>query len=307
MGRLEDLRVIDPVLTSIARGYVNAAYVAEALFPIVNVDKEAGKVPQFGKEAFKVYSTERALRAKSNRINPEGITLLDFTMDEHDLEYPVDRREAEESIFAEQEHATNVVVSGIQLRRERIAALLAQTAGSFPSGNRIGLSGSTQFTHADSDPISVIETAKEAIRSKIGIYPNTCVIGALAWKVVKHHADLIERIKYSQKAMLTTELFAELFEIKRVVVGAARYSDDSDVFHDLWGDNIILAYVPETETEKRSKYEPSFGYTFRRTGKPEIDTYDENGGKISLVRDTDIYKVMMVGGDAGYLIENTNV
>jgi hypothetical protein len=29
-------------------------------FPFVPVDKEGGKIPKFGKEAFKIYNTERA-------------------------------------------------------------------------------------------------------------------------------------------------------------------------------------------------------------------------------------------------------
>ena len=55
--RLKQLRIVDPVLTEIARGYKNAAYIAEALFPVVPVDKEGVIVPLFGKEAFRLWDT----------------------------------------------------------------------------------------------------------------------------------------------------------------------------------------------------------------------------------------------------------
>ena len=71
MGRMQDLRIVDPVLTNLARGYSNAAFAGTVLFPVVNVNKEAGKIPLFGKEAFTIYNTERALRAKSNKIPVE--------------------------------------------------------------------------------------------------------------------------------------------------------------------------------------------------------------------------------------------
>ncbi len=72
MGTLSNKRIVDPVLTEISRGYTNAALIGTNLFPVVSVTKEAGKIPQFNKEAFKIYNTERAIRAKSNRISPEG-------------------------------------------------------------------------------------------------------------------------------------------------------------------------------------------------------------------------------------------
>ena len=37
---LKGKRVVDPVLTSIARGYKNAAFIGERIFPVVLTDKE---------------------------------------------------------------------------------------------------------------------------------------------------------------------------------------------------------------------------------------------------------------------------
>ena len=96
MGTLSKKRVVDPVLTNLARGYSNNQYIASSLFPIVEVNKEGGKIPEFTKESFKIYNTERAIRARSNRINPEDRTEIDFVLTEHDLEYPIDYREAQD-------------------------------------------------------------------------------------------------------------------------------------------------------------------------------------------------------------------
>ena len=307
MGRLEDLRVVDPVLTTLARGYTNAEMVATLLFLVVLVEKEAGKIPQFGKEAFKIYNTERAIRAKSNRISPEGRTTIDFVMDEHDLEYPIDYREKNEDIFNLEEHATNVVTGGISLRLEKKAADLAQDTNNFPAGNKITLAGNSQFTDkVNSDPIGVIETGKDAVRGKIGKRPNTMLMGAATYKALKQHPQLIDRIKYAMKGIVTIELMKEIFDIERIAVGEAVYADDAGTFNDIWGDNIVLAYVPNTPAEKRTVYEPSFAYTLRKRGKPEIDKRDESG-KLDIVRNTDILLPKIVGSEAGYLIKDTNV
>lgn len=307
MGRLSNIRMVDPVLTNLALGYSNNAFVGEHLMPFVPVDKEANKLPKFGKEAFKIYSTERALRAKSNRINPEGVTLVDLNTDEHDLEYPIDYREDAESAFPMQSHATYVVTEGIALRREKMIADMAQNAANYAASNKITLAGTSQFTHASSDPIGVIEDGKEAVRAKIGKRPNTMIIGAAALKPLKFHAGLIDKIKYTQTGAIRLAQLRELFEIENILVGEAVYASDANAFGDIWGDNIVLAYVPTQRAGvERNLMEPSYGYTPRRKGNPQVDVRTEDG-KVELVRNTDNFRPYIVGAEAGYLIADTNL
>jgi hypothetical protein len=307
MGRLSNLRVVDPVLTNLAIGYSNAELVGDVLFPFVPVDKEGGKIPKFGKEAFKIYNTERALRAKSNRINPEDIDSVDVNLDEHDLEYPIDYRESDESAFPLEAHGTHVVTEGIRLRHEKKVADLAQNPANYAASNKIVLAGTSRFTDkANSDPIGVFEDGKEAVRGKIGKRPNTAVIGAASWKAIKQHPQFLERIKYSMKGVLTVELLKEILEIERIVIGNSVYSNDLGTFGDIWGDNIVLAYVaPQRQGAERTPYEPSFGYTLRKKGMPQIDTRTEDG-KLELIRNTDVFRPYLLGAEAGYLIADTN-
>jgi hypothetical protein len=304
MGRLEDLRVVDPVLTTLARGYTNNEFVGDKLFPRVFAGKEAGKIPQFGKEAFKLYNSKRAIRAGSNRISPGGRDAnIDFVMDEQDLEYPIDYREKEEDIFDAEQNATMVVSGGLALNREYEQATIAQNLASYAAGSKITLSGTSQFTHADSLPIAVVETGKKAISNKIGKDPNTLIIGDETYRVLINHAKLIERIKYSMKGVLTVDLLKELFGIENIFVGKAIYADDADAFVKLWSDNMVLAYVPQGA---KTYYEPSYGYTIGKKNYPQVDKRLIQGGKIELVRNTDFWIVKLVGAIAGYLINDTN-
>ncbi|MDG6283255.1 inorganic pyrophosphatase, partial [Glaesserella parasuis] len=50
---LANKRIQDPILTEIAQGYQNNELVAETLMPVVEIEKEAGKIPQFGRLAFR--------------------------------------------------------------------------------------------------------------------------------------------------------------------------------------------------------------------------------------------------------------
>ena len=305
MGRLSTLRVVDPVLTNLAIGYTNAALVAETLMPFVYTDKEGGKIPKFGKEAFKIYRTERALRAESNRMSPEDIGSVDVVLDEHDLEYPIDYREAAESAFPLQRLAVNTVTEAIRLRHEFMVASMVQNPNSYGAGNKLILSGTSQFTHKDSDPEGVVDDAKDAVSAKIAKDPNTMVIGKSAWRALKRHPQLKAILSDDRSRLVQLADLREIFEIENIVVGKAIKADDRGATSDIWGDNIVLAYVPQNKSEQRSEFEPSFGYTLRKRGQPVVDTRVPDG-KVELVRNTDIFRPYLLGAEAGYLIGDTN-
>ena len=306
MGTLNNKRIVDPVLTEIARGYNNASLIGTNLFPIVTVSKEGGKIPQFNKEAFKIYNTERAIRAKSNRISPEGRTSIDFVLEEHDLEYPMDYREIDEDVTPLKIYATHVVSDGISLRLEKLIADLVQNLATYPTGNKVTLASTDKFSNTSSDPFSVFDTAKEGIRSKIAKRPNICVLGASSYKALKNHPAILDRIKYTQHAVITPELLRNLLDFDELYIGDAVYANDSNTFLDIWSDNAIVAYVPKAKTNiPRSYFEPAFAYTIRKKANPLVDTYDE-AGKVQIVRNTDIFIPKVVGAEAGYLINDTN-
>jgi len=306
MDHLESLRVVDEVLTNVARGYTNANFIGTNLFPVVYVKKEGGKIPQFNAEAFRVYNTERAIRAKSNRISPEGRSSIDYVLTEHDLEYPMDYREIEEDIANLELHAATVVAEGIQLRLEKLIADLSQDENNYSPNSVAVLSSADKFTNESSNPFAIIEAARETIRSKIARYPNTIVLGASTYAALKNHPMILDRIKYTAHSVMSEELLRELLDFPNLYVGKAVFVDDSGAFVDVWQDNVILAYVPEqNENVARNVYEPSFAYTLRKIGYPVVDKYTE-GGKVSIVRNTDIFVPKIVGPDAAFLIKDTN-
>ncbi len=106
------------------------------------------------------------------------------------------------------------------------------------------------------------------------------------------------RIKYN--------LLAQVHDLKRVIIGLSMSLNTAGAFVDLWADNAIVCYIPDTITPDLD--EPSFGYTvkpgFSPTPYPYVDIFTEEGGKIVNVRCTDMYDTLMIMADAGYLITN---
>ena len=302
MGRLEDLR-INAYLSEVARGYGNNSFIAENLFPIIDSEKEKIDIFQFNKEAFQLYDTERAIRANSNVISPKGFSKHTATLAEHDLAYPIDYREEDEAEKVKlQLHATNVVTEGLKLKLEKQCADLAQDPKNYATENKIALSGTSQFTSEASDPIKVVNAGKDAVCGKIGKDPNTLVMGQEVWQALKQNKTLKDLIASSSNKIITLDLLKEFFEIENIVIGRSIYADANNNFARVWGNNIILAYVPKLTS--RTEYDPSFGYTVRKKDALQIDEYQKEGNKVKYIRATDIYTPFLVGAEAGYLISN---
>lgn len=297
------LRVQDPVLTKLAQGYHNLELIGEVLMPTVEIDKEAGKIPKFGRLAFRLPSTVRNLRGTSNRLDPEDITAIDVALEEHDVEYAIDYREENEAIFSLRQFALNTTQDVIALGREKEVATLALDESKYDSGNKVTLSGTSKITSKQADIFAMFDTGIRAVKRAIGRKPNVCVIAGDVWAALKEHPAVIEKLKYSQVAIVTPEVFGKLIGIDTVKIGEAVY-EESNQLKDIWSDAIVLAYVAPRSTERKGTvYEPSYGYTVRRQGGLFVDTYKENGGKLEVIRTTDIHKPHLLGASAGYLIK----
>ena len=94
---LAALRERDEVLTNLAIGHKQGAFIGERIAPVVYVEKEGIKVPKYGKAAFVEYDTERAVGADSNVITLDAGAYLPVVLEEHDLAAGVDYREQHES------------------------------------------------------------------------------------------------------------------------------------------------------------------------------------------------------------------
>src|SRR3990170_5877194 len=82
-------------LSILASGYKPTGLIGKNVIPVAKSITVAGKIPIFGKDAFKIYQTYRARGAKSNRADIGVDSWLDFSCEEHDLAIPIDNRDIE--------------------------------------------------------------------------------------------------------------------------------------------------------------------------------------------------------------------
>ncbi len=299
-------RVVDPILSTVAQGYQNAELIGNALFPQVPVGQRAGKILSFGKESFMAYDTARAPGGPIKRINV-GYSSGNYALVDHSLAaaVPIELMEEANAVpgIALGSASVRTVQDALALRLEIAQAALATTAGNYQASNKTTLSGTSQWSDfsGTSDPIADIETAKEAIRAKVGKRPNVVVMGAAVLAKLKMHPKIIDRIKYTGRDVATVELLASLFGVQRVLVGDAVQANDAGTFSDVWGKYVVVAY-----TELGSQAEmgrPSYGYTYQLGGYPMVSPARWDGDTRSWLYDvSDAVQPVIAADLAGYLI-----
>jgi hypothetical protein len=298
--------VIDPILSTHARGYRNQEFVAPALFPRVTVPNRSMRVIKFGKEAFRMMNTRRAPGADKKRVQ-YGYASDPISLVQDALEGVVPIEHQEEAMAVPGidlgRGAVNMVLDVVDLNLEYDSAQLARNAANYDANHKLTLTSTARWTNAASTPQADVQAGQEAVRRSIGRYANTMVIGPTVFNALRRHAAIKEQFKYTSKDSITVDMLAAYFDLKRVVVGKAVYlpetAADTALASDIWGDDAVLAYVPETGDTYQV---PSYGYTYELSGYPQVEApYFERSNDSWLYPVKTERKPYLVGAEGGFL------
>lgn len=306
---VQQARVVDPVLTEVARGYVNQQRVGRVLFPRVEVAARGGQILQFGKEAFRKLNMRRAPGAMTQRIS-FGYEGDPYVLVQDSVDVPLPREIMQDATKVPGvdmgKRATNLAMDQMTLGLEIEQAQLASNPDNYSPNNKMALTGSDKWDDPNSNPEQDVSEAKEAVRRFCGVEPNRMILPNPALKALKFHPKIVDRFKYTGSESITTKMLANLFDLDEVAVAKGVYMDqnaDEDApFKDIWGNNVILAYTP---LEPKGVEEPSFGYTYALMNHPFIEKpVWENAVKSWVYGATYDRLPVLAGAEAGFLFQN---
>lgn len=298
-------RVIDPILTSVARGYrSNKSPIASILFPLVPVSARGGTIISFGKEDFKLISSARAPGSATKRIQ-FGYDSGKFALIDYRLEGSVPLQILQEGQAVPGISHANMAIGKVRnmqaLEREKQAADLALNAANYAASNKATLAGTDRWDdYVNSDPVADVNDAKEAVRAQIGMRPNVLVLGPKVLTAVRSHPKILDRLSTaSDRPPATMAQLAALFEVAQVVEGEAIYHDGTS-FQDVWGKYALLAYTePASLVEMGS---PNFGYTYQLENYPVAEeAYYDRNTETWYYPVADARQPQLVGASAGFL------
>ena len=299
-------RVIDPVLTEVARGYRSGrAAIANILFPLVPVTQRGGKIIAFSKDDFRLVSSIRAPGSNTKRVQ-FGYASEDFSLVDYRLEAITPYEIQEEAVAVPGIDLISMSVRKVQdamaREREYAASVLARNADNYDSTNKETLSGSGQWSHPDSDPIADVMDAKEVIRQQVGSRPNSMVLGPKVLTALRNHPKILARLSTSaDRPPASMAQLMALFEIAQIVEGEEVFYNGTQ-FEDVWGKDAILAYTtPASLAEMGS---PSYGYTYQLSGRPVVEEgYEDRNANSWINPVADARKPVLAGASAGFIFK----
>lgn len=275
MPKMQDAH-IDRALTNISVAYLQeaSAFIADKVFGIVPVKRQSDVYYVYNKGDFMRDEAQVRGAGTESAGGDYGVEAsTPYYCKKHAFHKDVteeERTNYDEPLDADTD-ATDFISQKMLIRREMEWAskfFITGVWGTEISG--VAASPSTnqtlQWNLATSNPIKDITDASVAMAGATGFKPNTLVLSPYAFNALKNHEDILDRIKYTQKGIVTTDLLATLFELENVYVAwgvvnsAAKGATDAVDF--IMGKNALLCY----SNPRPALRKPSAGYIFAWTG-----------------------------------------
>lgn len=302
---------IDAALTNVSVAYMQSAegFVANRVFPEVPVDKASDKYFKYDKEFWFTNEARKRAPATESAGSGYGISQDSYSCDVYALHKDVDdqtRANADPGIDPDAD-AARFVTAKLMIRREVDWANTYFTTGVWGTD----VVGGTNFTkwsdEGASDPIEDVKTGRLTLLANTGMRPNTMVMGIHVFEALKKHPLILERVKYTSAQSVTAELIARLFEVQRILVAEAIYSNTNEgaAFSGsfILGKHALLAYV----APQPALMTPSAGYTFVWRNYTSLNnlgmgtaTFRMQHLKADRVEAEMVYDQKLVAADCGY-------
>ena len=276
---------IDKALTQISVAYMqdNATYVADKVFPVIPVVKQSDRYFMYKKEDwFRDEAEERALGTESaggdyDIDNTPTYFCRKYAY--HKDVFEEDRANSDDPLMPDQD-ATEFVTDKLLLRREIAWATRYFSTGVWGT-EFAGISGAdnvpgNQLKHwsdPNSDPIKHITDRATDMQELTGKRPNKLVIGQRVFDALINHPDILDRIKYTQRGIVSVDLLAALFGVQSVLIAGAikntAVKGKSADMEFIMGKHALLCFTAATPSLKTA----TAGYIFAWKGMLGANAY----------------------------------
>lgn len=275
MPKMQDAH-IDRALTNMSVAYLQdaSAFVADKVFPVVPVKRQSDVFFIYNKGDFmRDEATVRGAGTESAGGDYGVEASSPYFCRKHAFHKDVteeERANYDQPLDADTD-ATDFVSQKMLVRREMEWASKFFVSGVW--GNEVtGVAADPtegqclKWSLPTSNPIQDVTNASVKMAATTGFKPNTMVLSPYAFMQLKNHEDILDRIKYTQKGIVTTDLLATLFELEHVYVawGVVNSAEKGakDAVDFIMGNHVLLCYsAPRPALRK-----PSAGYIFAWTG-----------------------------------------
>lgn len=308
--------IVTPELTAIAVAYRQGNLIADQVLPYVPVDTTSFKYRKFAlADDFTVPGTKVGRKSAPQQVE-FGETEATDSVDDHALDsgvpnsdieaYERGRAAGQTGATDPQARATMQVMSLVKTARERRAADLVFNPATYGTGNKLTLSGTSQWSDfTNSNPQTAIMDALDSMVMR----PTIAVFGRATWSKLSTHPKLCAAVfkNGTNAGVISKQAFADLFELEDVFVGDGWINTaakgQAPTVTRLWGKHAAFLH---RNMQADSQFGITFGFT-ARFGNPVGGYIDDpdmgmRGGR--RVRAGESVKELVTANDLGFFFQN---
>lgn len=277
-----DLHINVP-LTNVSVAYMQQTgdYIASKIFPKVPVQKQSDLYWKYSKSDWRRTDVQRRAPGTESPGVGWNVTTDSYFAHVYAVHKDIDDqvRANADSNFRLDSDASKFITNQLLIKRDIdwcAKYFVTGVWGTEYTGVASGPTGTQflQWNQASSDPLSNVSSWLVSYRQLTGYKPNFMVIGANVMTALQNHPAILDRIKYTQRGVITEDLIAAFFGIDNLLVAYATSTSVAQVNDLVTQDaaatysfianpkSVLIGYSPSSP----SLMTPACGYTFTWNG-----------------------------------------
>jgi len=255
---------IDKMLSEFALNYKPEGFIADMIFPTVNVQKQSDMYATFNRgDIYRGENDKRAAGTEAKQIHL-NIGSDTYYAPNYALKYPVT---IEDKVNADPIFIQSLINARAEFIMDKLLINMEKrVANLVTSGANVG-----SYTAVASgwggagDPLGNLNAAIDNVHYSNGLMPNKIVMGVEAWKSFRRDSTVRNLIFGNNNGggYPNVAQAAALLDVDQVLIGGAFQNTNeegqSESLSSIWADNVLVMYAPPSPSIER----PSLGYNLR--------------------------------------------
>ena len=279
---ISDLHV-NAALTDLSVAYAQEMRgVHDRVFPVVPVQKRSDTYYVYDKQSFLRSDARKRAPGAEAAVSGWKISTDTYTCDRYALAHDIadpDRANADPAVQNLDADGTRFVTQHVMLAREAewhdryftTGVWTGASNGSDMTGAAAPASTANNFLFWDdaaSTPIEDIRGEALSVLENTGVMPNKLVVGVRVWQALADHPDILDRIKYTERGIVSEDLVAAVLGLDEVIVSSMPQDSAQEGaaanMGFIAGRHALLAHAAASPGLRT----PTAGYTFVWTALP---------------------------------------
>lgn len=302
----------DGILQNISILYKNADYIGDSIAPTIPVEFQSDYYYVFDKAAeFRDTADYRAPGTSSKRDGfPLSTTRYECSEIAQSTQLEDETRANADKVLRIEAAKTRFVTNKISLRHEILTEAKFMTTGNWANSATPSVLWSD---YDNSDPVTDIETAIDAVEASNGYNVNTMIIAKNVWKKLKHHPAILARLSNDTTRIVSLNDLRTIFDIDRIIIGKASKNTalqgQTGSYSPIWSKDVWIGYInPNPGLEEASAvYTFSWDYTGSKGNEPKgirgVRRWRDENIHSDIIEAYQSLDQKITGSDLGYVIE----